>query len=204
MSAVTIDWDVAAVRAIIDCLDGKQAWRLLLEYVAPHRGERIALRDAIWAERQKVMPRRGGRSRPRRALLRAAPAATSSRDEVSKPTQPAAIVTRSVTIASDDLGGRASPSVRDLATFEEIRKELTPRPGPTPRKIVYRPAAPAPVPAREERPTHPSRWHGVAGPPLGERCVKCLGGDFWRSGALGGCWCCYPPRPGWRVERFST
>jgi hypothetical protein len=35
---VTIDWDAAAVRAIIECLDGQQAWEMLLAYVAPIEG----------------------------------------------------------------------------------------------------------------------------------------------------------------------
>jgi hypothetical protein len=45
------------VRTIISCPDGGEAWRLLQEHVA-----------SIWAERKKVMPKRGGRRTSRRRL----------------------------------------------------------------------------------------------------------------------------------------
>ena len=69
MPAVTIDWDAAAVRAIIECRDGQQAWEMLLAYIG-HRGQRIELSDAIWSKRQQGMPKRGGRKMPRSGRLR--------------------------------------------------------------------------------------------------------------------------------------
>jgi hypothetical protein len=73
-----------------------------------------------------------------------------------------------------------------------------------PRQIIYRPAAAAGRAPEEQRPTHPLRWQWGSEPQPGEVCAQCLGRDWWRSGSLGGCWCCHPPPPSWGVERFST
>jgi hypothetical protein len=184
---VTIDWGAAAVRAILDCLDGKQAWRLLLEYVAPYRGQRIEIRDAIWERRQAAMPQRGGRRTMRR--LRAPPSKTEDPVGRRKPQQ----------------GGSLSSPVSDLATFEDIRKELTRR-GLPQRQIIHAngPGTSPAGPARIEQPTQPPRWQGSTGPQPGDRCAQCLGGDWSRSGSLGGCAACHPPPPSWGVDRFST
>ena len=180
---VTIDWDDASVRVILDCLDGHQAWELLLAYVAPYRGRRIELRDAIWARRREAMPQRGGRRKPRR--LRA-PSSSPKPDRLAPPRSP----------------------VSDLPAFEDIRKELARR-SPSQRKNVDAQGVPSAIPpaVRDDAPTHPSRWHGVfgvSGPQPGDCCAECLGCDWWISGSLGGCWACHPPPPGWGVTRFST
>jgi hypothetical protein len=185
---VTIDWGAAAVRAILDCLDGKQAWRLLLEYVAPYRGQRIEIRDAIWERRQAAMPQRGGRRTMRRVRAPSSPSKTEDPGGRRKPPQ----------------GGSLSSPVSDLATFEDIRKELT---RPPRRQIIHAKGQGTPPagPARIEQPTHPSRWRGSSGPQPGDRCAQCLVGcDWWRSGSLGGCVACHPPPPSRGVDRFST
>jgi len=51
---VEINWDDPAVQAILTCREGGQAWKLLVAYVEP-------IREAIWAKRRAVRPKRGGR-----------------------------------------------------------------------------------------------------------------------------------------------
>ena len=51
---VTVDWSDPALQAIIACPDGTRAWTMLGTYLQP-------LRDAIWAKRRAVQPKRGGR-----------------------------------------------------------------------------------------------------------------------------------------------
>jgi hypothetical protein len=54
-----IEWDDAAVRAIIACLDGPQAWRLLLDHIALYpQQQRREMREAIWARRREVTRRK--------------------------------------------------------------------------------------------------------------------------------------------------
>ena len=51
---VVIDWDDPALREILACADGSRAWKMLVAYLTP-------IRDAIWAKRREVRPKRGGR-----------------------------------------------------------------------------------------------------------------------------------------------
>jgi hypothetical protein len=61
---VLIDWDDPAVQSIIVSLDGRQAWELLQAYIATYQPQqqRIEARDAVWAQRREVMPKRGGKA----------------------------------------------------------------------------------------------------------------------------------------------
>ena len=45
-----------ALREILACADGSRAWKMLVAYLTP-------IRDAIWAKRREVRPKRGGRTR---------------------------------------------------------------------------------------------------------------------------------------------
>jgi hypothetical protein len=74
---VEIDWDDPAVQSIIASHDGRQAWELLLAYIATYQPQRqrIEARDAIWAQRREVMPKRGGKAPPRPGRWRDGPAA---------------------------------------------------------------------------------------------------------------------------------
>ena len=65
-----IDWDDPAVRAIIACRDGRQAWEMLVAYLTPFR-------DAIWTRRREAKPKRGGRRSGTTRKLLAANAATT-------------------------------------------------------------------------------------------------------------------------------
>jgi hypothetical protein len=52
--AMVIDWGDPALQAILTCREGDQAWKMLVAYLTP-------IRDAIWAKRREVRPKRGGR-----------------------------------------------------------------------------------------------------------------------------------------------
>jgi hypothetical protein len=77
---VEIDWDDPAVQSIIASHDGRQAWDLLQAYIATYQPQRqrIEVRDAIWARRREVMPKRGGKAPPRPGPWRDGPASVGS------------------------------------------------------------------------------------------------------------------------------
>ena len=51
---IQIDWSDPALRAILACEDGSKAWKMVDTYLGP-------IRDAIWAKRRSIRPKRGGR-----------------------------------------------------------------------------------------------------------------------------------------------